>query len=294
MGIKRLIIGLLRRTSKIWPDQLYIKCYYYICTGHVLNLNNPKTFSEKLNWMKLNYRRNDLFRYVDKYEAKKIVENCLGSNQSVIPAYGVYDNFNQIDFDALPDKFILKCTHDSGTYAICKDKRTFDKFTVRNRLNKGLRRNYFYNSREWPYKYAKPRIVADMLLDDQSGHELRDYKFWCFDGVPRVMYCTNKAKDVYENFYDMEFNILPISHGFRRNVPEFDKPAEFELMKKMASKLSQGLPFVRIDFFDVNGHVYFGEFTFYDWGGNNRVIPEEWEMKLGDWITLPKKINPYK
>lgn len=291
--LKKQIIRFLRLTCKMWPDKLYVKLYSYLCSGCWINLNNPKSFNEKLCWMKLNYRDPNLWKFADKFEAKKIVEERIGKDY-VIPAYGVYSSFDEIDFDKLPNQFILKCTHDSGSYAICKEKRSFDKQTARKILERGLKRNYFYNSREWPYKNIPPRIVADTLLDDHSGHELRDYKWWCFNGEPKVMYCTNKAKDIFENFYDMDFKPLPISHGFRRNNPEFDKPSEFEKMKELAGKLSKGLPFVRIDFFDVNGIIYFGEFTFYDWGGNARIEPEEWNERLGSWITLPAPVNSYK
>ena len=292
-SLMRVATRWMRFTSKVWPDKIYVKCYCFLVSGCWINLNSPKTFNEKLCWMKLNYRHPDLWRYADKYEAKKIVAERVGK-EYVIPSYGVYNKFDDINFDKMPSTFILKCTHDSGSFVICRDKSEFDKNHARKVLEKGLKRNYYYNGREWPYKNIPPRIVADTLLDDKSGHELRDYKWWCFNGVPKIMYCTNKAKNFYENFYDMDFKPLPISHGFRRNIPDFEKPSEFEKMKQLAGILAKDLPFVRIDFYDVNGRIYFGEFTFYDWGGNAPIKPREWSLKLGDWIILPKPVNPYK
>lgn len=268
------------------PDRLYIRLTAKGKLGYSINLDNPKTFNEKLNWLKL-YGRNPLYtQMADKYAAKQIVAERIGS-QYVVRNLGCWQSFDDIDFDALPDRFVLKCTHDSSGAIVCRDKSTFDKNTARKRINLSLSMNYFYACREWPYKNIQPRIIADELLDDHSGKELNDYKFWCFNGVPKYMYCTVKSNDVYENFYDMDFKPVDINHGFRRRKPEFERPEDFNLMKELASKLSKGLPFVRVDFFYVAGRVYFGEYTFFDWAGLQPFRSRQQDMELGELIELP-------
>ena len=272
--------------STILSDRNYIRALYKHRFGKSINLDSPKTFNEKLNWLKL-YGRNPRYTMMaDKYEVKKIVADLIGE-EYVVPCYGVWNTIDEIDFDKLPNQFVVKATHDSSGALVCRDKSTFDVDAAKKHYHDIMKRNWFYQLREWVYKDIKPRMIVDKFLDDHSGHELRDYKFMCFNGEPKVMYCTNKAKDVYENFYDMDFNILDIDHGFRRHIPEFTKPDNFELMKELAGKLSAGIPFVRVDFFDVDNHVYFGEFTFYDWAGMKPFRDDKWEEILGSWITLP-------
>ena len=170
---------------------------------------------------------------------------------------------------------------------ICKDKSAF-KLPLK-KLKTSLARNYFYGKREWVYKNIEPLILIDRLLDDGIHKELRDYKFWCFDGKPQYMYITIKGKDVFENFYDMNFNPVDINHGFKRNVPEFERPEAFDEMKSLCTKLLDGLniPFVRVDFFYVNKQIYFGEFTFYDWAGLRPFADKAWDDRLGQLIHLP-------
>ena len=269
------------------PDKTYIKYVAKGKLGYSIDINHPKTFNEKLNWLKL-YGRNPLYtKMADKYEAKKIVAERIGE-QYVVKNLGYWRSFDEIDFDALPNQFVLKCTHDSSGAIICRDKNTFDKLSARRKINLSLKMNYFYACREWPYKNIPHRIIADELLNDHSGKELNDYKFWCFNGIPKYMYCTVKSNDVYENFYDMDFKPANIDHGFRRRAPEFAKPEAFELMKELAGKLSAGIPFVRIDFFYVDGKVYFGEYTFYDWAGLQPFKTYQQDLELGKLIELPK------
>lgn len=280
--------GFLNKTYRWWPDSIWLKIIYQSRFHRKLNLNTPKSFNEKLNWLKL-YDRKPLYtKLVDKYEVKQFVRECIG-DQYVVPCYGVWDSFDEIDFSELPDQFVLKCTHDSGGMSICKDKSLFDPNEARQKLGQTMENNFYWWTREWAYKNVHPRIIADKFLDDHTGDTLRDYKFWCFNGVPQLMYCTIKAKDIYENFYDMDFNIVDINHGFRRAKPEFEKPECFELMKSFATKLSKGIPFVRVDFFLVDGNVYFGEFTFYDWAGLRPFVNYQQDLDLGDMIVLPKR-----
>lgn len=251
-----------------------------------LDLKNPTSFNEKLNWLKL-YDRQEIYTLLaDKFHVKAYVASKIGAKY-VVPNYGRWEKFENIDFTQLPDRFVLKTTHDSSGVIICNDKNCFDYCSASKRLNRDLKINYFHLTREWVYKDIKPMIIADMLLDDESGHEITDYKFWCFNGVPKVMYITNKGKQIMENFYDMDFKILDINHGYPRRTPEFDKPENFELMKTLATKLSQGIPFVRVDFFDVNGNVFFAEFTFYDWAGLKPFADFKYDELVGSWLKLP-------
>lgn len=249
-----------------------------------MDWDNPKTFNAKLTWLKV-YNRKDIYTtMVDKFAVKEYVRQRIGGKY-IVENYGVYDRWEDIDFDKLPNQFVLKCTHDSGGAFVCRDKTTWDREAVRKKLEENLS-TYNYNiAREWPYKNVPHRMIVDRLLDDHTGNELRDYKFWCFNGKPTYMYCTIKAKSIYENFYDMDFKPVDIDHGFPRHQPEFEKPIEFEEMKELAAKLSVGIPFVRVDFFDVDGHIYFGEFTFFDWGGK-RPFRNGWDDKLGALIDL--------
>lgn len=284
--IRRLINKLHREgVLDFLPSSTFLKICYWGRTGEFLDLKHPKTFNDKLNWLKLHNQIPCYSLMADKYEVKRIVEEKIGA-QYVVPCYGVWNSFEEVDFTILPDQFVLKGTHDSSGATVCRDKSCFDFAKAKNKFDMIMKRNWYYAWREWPYKNIKPRIIADKYLDDGRGSELQDYKFWCFDGVPKVMYLTNKGQSIYENFYDMEFKPLDIDHGFPRVEPEYAKPENFELMKKLASELSKGIPFVRVDFFNVNGHVYFGEFTFYDWGGQRPFISKEWDNKLGSWINI--------
>ena len=213
--------------------------------------------------------------------------NIIG-DEYVVPCLGVWQSVDEIDFDNLPNQFVLKCTHDSGGNVICKDKLSLDIELAKKKLSESLNRYYYLPGRDKQYRDIPKKIIADKYLDDGKGNELRDYKFWCFNGVPTYMYYTNKGENVYENFYDMDYNPININHGFSRLQPEMEKPEEFELMKSLAEKLSKGIPFVRVDFFDVNHHVYFGEFTFFDWGGL-RPFKDDWDIKLGELIKLPNR-----
>lgn len=253
--------------------------------SYSLNLESPSTFNEKLNWLKLNCH-NPLFNIMaDKYLVKDFVARKIGS-EYVVPCYGVYDSFDDIDFEKLPNRFVMKSTHDSSGVVICQDKLTFDIASARTHFKKSLSRNWFWPSREWVYKNIKPRIIIDKYLGNDPTKEIQDYKFWCFNGKPIYMYITNKGKNINENFYDMNFSPVDINHGFPRQAPEFSKPEAFEEMKELAQTLSSGIPFVRVDFFYVDGKVYFGEYTFYDWGGQKAFASYEQDKSLGDLIIL--------
>lgn len=285
----RILVSFFMLTRKIWPAKWYVFILYYLKFGISVSFSTPQTFTQKLNWAKVYDRNPDYWRYVDKFECKSIVAGIIGQ-EYVVPCYGVWDNFDEINFKNLPDQFILKSTHDSSGICICRDKKNFDKDRGRRVINKSLNTDYYWYGREWPYKKASRRVIADQLLDDGRRGELQDYKWWCYNGEPRVMYITNKgvAGKIYENFYDMNFQPLSIKRCYPRLLPEYEKPESFELMKELARKLSAGFGFIRIDFFDIHGKIYFGEFTFYDHAGFLPFENEQWDIELGSWYEVQK------
>ena len=224
---------------------------------------------------------------VDKYEAKEYVKKIIGE-EYIIPTLGVWDNFDEIDFDKLPNQFVLKTTHDSGGIVVCKDKTKLDLNVARKKLEKSLQHNFFYEHREYPYKDVKPRIIAEKFMVDESGTELKDYKFFCFDGIVKMLFvATDRPFDTRFDFYDMDFKHLPFKQGHPLATKEIRKPNGFEEMKRIASTLSKGIPHVRVDLYDINGKIYFGELTFFHFSGNVPFEPKEWDYKIGEWLKLP-------
>lgn len=270
-------------------DEIYIKLIYRLSMGKPLNLENPQTFSEKLQWLKLYNHRPEYTDMVDKYKVRQYVEDRIGS-EHLIPLIGVWDSPNDIDFDSLPNQFVLKCNHDSGGWVICKDKSTLDIDKCRRFLLKRFRRNFFWNAREWPYKNVRKRIVAEKYMVDESGVELKDYKFFCFDGHCKAIFiATNRGVDTRFDFYDRDFNHLPFTNGHpNADVPPA-RPTNLDEMITIAEKLAEGIPQVRVDLYDVYQHVYFGEMTFFHWGGKKPFYPDSWDYVLGSWINLPSE-----
>lgn len=274
--------------SNCCSDSFYLQCLYRSAFDKKLNLKNPCGYNEKLQWLKLHDRKPVYMDMVDKYAAKEFVADKIGQ-QHIIRTYGVWDSFEEIDFSTLPESFVLKCTHDSAGYVICKDK-SLDIQEAKKKIKKCLERNYYYVSREWPYKNIKPRIIAEEYMEDKKLHELRDYKFFTFNGVPKIMHLVsnrqNAEEETYGDFFDMDFCHLDLTMG-HPNAPICpDKPENFEKMKEFATILSKGTPHLRVDFYEVNGQVYFGELTFYQDGGLTDIRPKEWNEVLGSWIKL--------
>ena len=277
--------------AKCYSDRKFLEALFPLRVGYKLNLDNPQSFNEKLQWLKLYDRRPEYTKMVDKYEVKKYVAGIIGE-EHIIPTLAVYDRAEDIDFDALPNQFVLKCTHDSGGIVICKDKANFDRETAIRKMEQGLKVNYFYQNREWVYKNVKPRIIAEQYKEDAGG-ELSDYKWFCFEGEPKAMFIAtdrfSKNEETKFDFYDADFNHLPFTNGHPNATRAIAKPKGFQTMKELAKKLSKGLPQVRVDFYDVNGHVYFGELTFFHWSGMKPFDPIEWDYTFGSWIKLPEK-----
>ena len=278
--------------TRLLPDKLYLSLRFKSRFGRYPNFRDPKTFSEKIQWLKLYDRKPQYTTMVDKYEVKKYVADLIGE-QYIIPTLGVWNDFNKINFDALPNQFVLKCTHDSGGLVICRDKTKLDIEKARKKINECLKRNFYYTGREWPYKNVKPRIIAEQYMEDSDTEELRDYKFFCFDGVVRAMFIASERQSENDetkfDFFDENFNHLPFTNGHpNADVPP-SKPACFDQMKQLASQLSKGIPHLRVDFYEVDGKIYFGELTFSHWSGLMPFKPEEWDYKFGSWIKLPRK-----
>lgn len=286
-----LFARIMYYTPYLWSDEFVIRYKFRNSLGYSLNLKDPKTYNEKLQWLKL-YDRNPKYTImVDKYAAKKYVENIIGS-QYIIPTIGIWDNPEDIIWDQLPDKFVLKATHDSGGIVICKDKETLNKNKAIKVLKKSLNSSFYYHNREWPYKDVPRKIIAEKYIEsNQSNGDLPDYKFFCFDGVVKAMFiATDRSKGKLAtrfDFFDENFNHLPFTNGHPNAEIMPTKPLMFEEMKVLASKLSKGVPQLRVDFYEVNGQIYFGELTFFHWSGLKPFVPEEWDYKFGEWIKLP-------
>ena len=271
-------------------DERYIKLKFWAKIGTKLDLNNPKTYNEKLQWLKLYYRNPLYSKLVDKYEVKEYVKKIIGE-EYIIQTLGVWDKFSQINFKDLPERFVLKCTHDSGGISIIKNKSRMNVGLVSKKINKSLKKYYYKYGREWPYKDVKQRIIAEQYMEDEKFHELRDYKFFCFEGEPKYMYVASNRHgegDTYFDFYDMEYNHLDLVNGHPNAPIPPEKPENFEKMIELARKLSQGFLHIRVDFYEVNGKVYFGELTFYHMSGLAPFEPEEWDYKFGEEINLKK------
>lgn len=273
----------------IKSDKAYISLRYRLFMNKKLNLDNPRTFNEKQNWLKLYYHDPIFPKLVDKYEVKHLVSEKIGASY-IIPTLGVWDCVEDIDFNILPDKFVLKCTHDSGGLIICRDKKTLDIEKAKNKLKAALRRNYFMVSREWGYKYVKPRIIAEQFMENENEVSISDYKFFCFNGEPKLLFvATDRESEVKFNFFDSKFCPLNIINGHPQNKELLKKPILFEEMKRIAATLSQDYPFMRVDLYEINNHIYFGEFTLYHYGGTMPFYPEIWDYRLGEYINLPSK-----
>lgn len=277
------------------PDEAYLNMIYRAHFGKAPDLKNPKTFTEKLQWLKLHDRKPEYTTMVDKYAAKQYIADRIGA-EYVVPTLGVWDRFEDIDFDALPERFVLKCTHDSGGLVICRDKANLDLARAERKIRRSLSRNYYWTGREWPYQNVPPRIIAEPYLEETDPNAadhvdaniITDYKFFCFHGEPKVMYI---AKDIgrgpESDYFDMDFQHLPILVNEDEYAPEKpEKPKHFEKMKQIAATLSQGIPHVRVDFYCIGDQLYVGELTFFHCSGFCRISPPEWDHKLGEWLSL--------
>lgn len=288
----KLGLAIITRLAPIIPDKQYLKWRFRLEMGYPLNLNNPKTFSEKLQWLKLYNRKPEYTLMVDKYAAKKYVANIIGE-EYIIPTLGVWDRFEDIDFDKLPNQFVLKTTHGGGGggVVICKDKTTFNIDKAKSILERSLKQDIYTSLKEWPYKNVKKRIIAEEFIETDNG-ELKDYKLFCFNGIPR--YCqviAGRETDITTiDWYDREWNHQhfhePKDYPFSEKG--HSRPRCLDEMWDIATKLSQSQPFLRVDFYEISNTIKFGELTFFPTSGFGGFKPIEWDYKLGEWIKLPK------
>lgn len=274
------------------PDDEFLRRKFRAVFGRELDLQNPKTFNEKLQWLKLYNRIPEQTIMVDKYRVRDYIAQTLG-DEYLIPLLGVWDDPDEIDFDTLPDRFVLKCNHNSGLgMCICHDKAKLDIGKVRKELRRGLNEDYYIRHREWPYKNVPRKIICEQYMEDESGTGLRDYKVHCFHGEPKfILVCSERfsKEGLKEDFYDVDWNLLDLK---RPNHPNscsgIQKPHQLEEMLRCAKKLAKNFPFARIDFYIIHSRIYFGEITFFPASGFEKFVPEQWDMTLGEWISLPE------
>lgn len=272
-------------------DEDFLKMQFKNVFGYELDLENPQTFSEKLQWLKL-YDRNPLYTtLVDKAAVKDYVAEKIGA-EYIIPTIGVWDNFDEIDFDSLPNQFVLKCTHDSGGLVICKDKSKLNLRKAKRKIEKSLKRNYYDQNREWPYKNVKPRILAEKYMEDgNSGDSLSVYKIMTFGGEPKIIQTIQNDKKANEtiDYFDCEWNLLDLKQNFPNSATPLSRPKKLDTMLALARKMSEGFAFLRVDFYEINEKVYFSEYTFYSDSGLAKFTPAKWDKILGDSIVLTAK-----
>ena len=272
-------------------DEQFLRKKYKVKMRKEINLENPETFTEKLQWLKLYDRKPIYTQMVDKHGAKQYVADRIGE-EHIIPTLGVWKSFDDIDFDSLPNQFVLKCTHDSGGLVICRDKSKLDKNAARAKINRSMKRNYYYLSREWPYKNVEPQIIAEKFMSDEiNGSSLMDYKFYCFNGEPKFLYISSGLEDhstAHISFVTLDWEFAPFH---RKDFAPFDvlpeKPTKFDDMLAYCRELSSGHSFLRVDLYQINGEVYFSELTFSPCGGFMPLKETEYDKILGDMLTLP-------
>lgn len=277
-------------------DELYLKLKYKWILEKKLNLKEPSTFNEKLQWMKINYKDSKYSDMVDKYKAKEIVKKIEIENDDIhiIPTLGIYNKFDEINFEELPQQFVIKCTHDSGSYKIIKNKNNIDYEKLKKYYNKKLNQNFYYDSREWPYKNIKPKIIIEKFMDDTVHSELVDYKFQCFYGkVDNIFVCVDRDKEsgVKYHYFDKNWkylNYCPYPGINERNI-NIAKPKYLDRMLEIVERLAAGIPEVRVDLYIIDEKIYFGEFTFFTDGGFDTTITENADKIIGNRFKLPAK-----
>lgn len=275
------------------PDKLYLSIKFRVHMGYWMNWDNPKTFNEKLQWLKIYYRRKDFSKLVDKSSVKDIIAKKIGA-EHIIPTLAVYDDVEEIDFERLPDKFVLKCTHDSGGLVVCENKSKLNVSEAKRVLKKSLRTSYVVQNREYPYQFASRKIIAEKFMEEPEFGELRDFKFYCFDGCPKYLLVASGRRTGRKHFdyFDMDWNHLPVCDlGCTNSEHTPQKPENFLKMVEIARNLSKDIPHVRVDLYNVEGQIYFGEMTFFDGSGVSIYNPKEYDLIFGSYLKLPKPYN---
>ena len=290
MKLKSKVLNVLDKTLlRLLDDKTYLKIKYKMEMKKELNFEKVQTFNEKLQWLKINDRKDIYTTMVDKYEAKEYVSKNIGK-EYIIPTIGIFNNFDEIDFEKLPEKFVMKCTHDSGGIILCRNKKEFDKEKARKKINKQLKKNFYKNFREWPYKNVKPRII----VEDFIGENLTDYRIYCFNGKAKYVYMyINNSETTNEkpepencNIYDIEWNLQDFHQKSLPTKENYKKPEQLERMKEISEKLSKDTKFLRVDFYLIDGKILFSEMTFFPGAGFSQFYPEEADYKLGRELKI--------
>ena len=289
-SIKKLIgkerLSVILSAMKFIPDKPFLKLEYRFLTGKPLNLKNPVTYDEKLQYLKLYDRKPVYTVMADKIAMRDFVAQRIGEGHTV-PLYGVWDRAEDVDFDSLPDTFVIKCNHDSKGLSICTDKQSFNREEAARQLDKSLKRNHFWMAREWPYRNIEPRILAEQYIPGKT-----EYQVFCFAGEPKVMFVPDTVDGRFcESFLDMDYReIEDLSMGYPKLPSVPGKPECFEQMKEFCRALSADCPHLRVDFYVCGDSIYVGELTFFNDAGFAPVKTHEWDEKLGSWISLPDGI----
>ena len=274
-------------------DEEYIRRYWKAHFGRKLDLENPVTLFEKLQWLKLYYRKPEFIDMVDKYTAKEIVAEKLG-REHITPTIGVWDSPGEIDLSGLPEQFVLKPTHDSGGLVVCRDRKNFDWKAAKKKLAASMKHNYYWHGREWPYKHVRPRIIAEPLIEELGKPDSLEYKITCLNGkAVFVTICSGIAHDDDDkrtnDHFDRGFNRLPWKVIYKPAKVPPKKPEQWEELFRFGEALAEGIPYLRVDTYIIGGKILFGEMTFFTWSGFRRFEPEEWDEKLGRMLKLPEK-----
>ncbi len=278
------------KKSRILPQKSFVKLHYKYQTGKTLNLDDPKDFNEKIQWLKIYYKPPILTQLVDKYDVRSYVSDRVGGNY-LNKVYGVYERPEDIDFNVLPERFVLKATHGYDMNLVVKDKWKLDVSKTGELTRRWLARNHYYHAgMEWAYKNIKPRLIAEKFMEEKGKDHINDYKFYCFDGVPRFLQVDlDRGNNHSRSFYDMQWERLPlVVKGNRIAEGEIPKPENFDEMVEVVRKLSADFPLVRVDLYNLDGKIVFGEMTFYPGDGRAQFEPEQYNKILGDYIKLPQ------
>lgn len=282
------IVGLDRNGLTRWiPDEQFVKIAYRGMMGERLDLKNPKTFNEKLQWLKVYDHKEEYTGLVDKIQAKDLVGNIIGF-QHIVPIYGTWRNAFDIDFDQLPKQFVLKCNHDQGSVIIVENKNSINTKEVIRKLNYKIKQNAYYGTREYPYKNIKPKVFAEEYL----GNNIIDYKFYCFNGEPKFLYCGQGLTEDHSlkiDFYDLDWNLMPFYRTDYHRLGNIPKPLHLDEMLIIARMLCKDIPFVRIDLFEVADKVYFSEFTLCPASGYMPFVPKEYDYIVGEWLKISQE-----
>ena len=275
---------------KNMPDEKFLKKAFKIRMGYELNLDNPQTFNEKLQWLKLYDRKPQYSKLVDKYEVREHVKKMIGEEYLIPLVGGPWNDFDEIDFQALPKQFVLKCTHDSGGLIICRDKDILDLDKARKKINRSMKRNYYLHMREWPYKDVKPRIIAEQYMQDNGREILPVYKIFCFNGIPKLIQTIQNDKQASEtiDYFNTDWELLKLKQNFPNSKIPYNRPEQLELMLEIAQTLSKDKAFLRVDLYTVGQEIKFSEHTFFSDSGLEKYHPELWDETMGQWLKLPE------